>query len=234
MHYSRWDGTVKTMFHYRTGRTYHGTDFACPKCELYTIYLVLNTVVVLVVVTVVVRAALVHWTKTVAPEQQTKKNTRPCELYVNKNSSWSSYPYTVISNKLHRQGEITPNYLANLKLRYELVFYIIVQRKSHHALSTEIISPAAAFWAATDAAASASQLAFNAATSWRTSASPGIKCECSIIFSILSAPREVRSWLTYNFNLKFNVNTKSAVTHRGLICVETKWIPMWKTNFLHS
>ena len=57
----------------------------------------------------------------------------------------------------------------------------IVQSISYDASSTEIPSPAAAFWAATDAAASASQLAFNAVTSWRTSASPGIKCEMSLI-----------------------------------------------------
>ena len=76
MHYSRRNGTVKTIFHYRTGRTYHGTDFASPKCELYTIYLLLSNVVLVLTVEIVMRAASGHWTKAVvAPEEQTKKNT---------------------------------------------------------------------------------------------------------------------------------------------------------------
>ena len=140
-----------------------------------------------IVVAVVVRHWLIGSKQFVIPEEQTPKNTRTNRTCI----------------EIHLElGIPMINYTGTAKSHATNSYYMhhtcIVQSKSHHASSTEITSKAAAFWEATDAAASASQSAINVATSWRTSASPGIKCELglSIILSILSGPREVRSRLT--------------------------------------
>ena len=114
-----------------------------------------------------------HWIKTaVVPEEHTQKK-HSYESCVCRNPFRNCYPH----DKLHRHGQIMINHATK---SYYIHNTHLVQSKPHYTSSTEKISPAEAFWAPTDAAASASQLAFNAGTSWRTYASPGVKCETSL------------------------------------------------------
>ena len=73
-----------------------------------------------------------------------------------------------------------PNTLCyDARIIHVIIVLYYRANRYNRASSTDITSPAAAFQAATDATASASKLAFNAAAPCRTSASPGIKSELS-------------------------------------------------------